>query len=133
LIVAGWAIVNYQNNKRETRKEIRASLLDLYTHLDAIEDAAIDYHTTDGSPAKARRIRRDIQQIAPRILMARRGQMKIDYKRAVFELRRAITLENFDTENYAPRPSDDPLLDEISRTKTNLIFALEGAYGRAYP
>lgn len=135
LIVAGWWLVNYQNNARETRKEVRASLVDLYKHLDAIEDAAFSYHTGTGALVEARRLKRDITQIAPRIVMLRRGPMvgKINYARPLFEFRKSITFENFDTKNFAPKGPQDPFFDNISASKRELIAALESAYSAAYP
>lgn len=133
IIFVGWYVVNRQNNARETRKEIRASLLDLYKHLDGIEDAAFNYHAGTGNAGEARKIRRDIQQIAARIVLARRGSMQISYSRELAAFRKAVTFENFDTANFVAKPAQDPLFDQISDTKRNLIMALEQAYSKAYP
>lgn len=133
LIAAGWAVVNDQNNKRETRKEVRASLLELYKILDDIEDAAYEYHTTDGDIAKARKIVRAIHEIAPRIIMARRGPIKFHYTKELAGFRRAITFANFDTSTFERKQPGDPLFDEIAATKRELITALELAYSQAYP
>lgn len=133
IIFVGWALVNYQNNCRETRKEIRASLIDLYKILDGIEDAAFEYHTKTGDPVVARRIRRDIQQISSRIIMARRGPMRIDYARPLAALRKSITYDNFDSANFVAKNPQDVFFDSISESKRNLIFALERAYSAAYP
>jgi hypothetical protein len=132
VIFLGWIVVNYQNNARETRKEIRASLLDLYKQLDTIEDAAFEYHTKAGDPVIARRLRRDIQQIAPRIIMARRGPMKINYSKPLAAFRKSITFENFDSSKFVAKSPQDPFFDDITGCKRDLIGALESAYNRAY-
>jgi hypothetical protein len=133
LIVAGWVVVNHQNNKRETRKEVRASLLEVYKLLDEIEDAAYEYHSTDGDAGKARKIVRAIQQIAPRIIMARRGPIKFKYTKALADFRRAITFSNFDTSAFERKRPEDPFFDQIAAAKRELITALEQAYAQAYP
>lgn len=132
LIIVGWVIVNSQSNKRETRKEVRASLLELYKHLDGIEEAAFEYHTKVGDPAVARRIKRDILQIAPRIRMAIRGRMKVLSWSPVSKFRSAVTLDNFDTAQFVPKLPTDPIFDGISAAKVDLIANLEAAFGRAY-
>lgn len=133
LIVAGWMVVNSQNNRRETRKEVRASLLELYKLLDDIEDAAYEYHTTDGDAGEARKIVRAIQQIAPRIIMARRGPIKFQYTKPLATFRKAITFENFDTSKFERKQAEDPFFDAIAAAKRELITALELAYSQAYP
>ena len=133
LIVAGWMVINNQNNRRETRKEVRASLLELYKFLDEIEDSAYEYHTTDGDTGKARKILRAIQQIAPRIIMARRGPIVFHYTKALTNFRRAITFENFDTSTFERKRPEDPFFDAIAAAKRELITALELAYSQAYP
>lgn len=133
LIAAGWVVVNDQNNKRETRKEVRTSLLELYKVLDEIEDAAFEYHTTDGDAGKARKIVRAIQQIAPRIIMARRGPIKFHYTNALAGFRRAITFTNFDTSTFERKQPEDHFFDAIAAAKRELITSLELAYSQAYP
>jgi len=133
VIFIGWAVVNYQNNCRETRKEIRAALLDLYKLLDGIEDAAFEYHTKTGDPVIGRKIRRDIQQISSRIIMARRGPMKIDYAKLLAAFRKSITYDNFDSAKFVAKSPQDLFFDTISESKRNLIFTLEIAYSNAYP
>ena len=123
LIIAGWVVVNDQNNKRETRKEVRASLLELYRILDEIEDAAYEYHTTDGDAGKARKIVRAIHQIAPRIIMAKRGPIKFHYTRVLADFRRAITFENFDTAAFKRKQPEDPFFDAIAAAKRELIWS----------
>jgi len=133
LIIVGWVIVDSQNNKRETRKEVRASLLDLYKHLDAIEDAAFLYHSTTGDASEARKITRDIQQIAPRIVMARRGRMRVNYAQPLAAFRKAVTYENFDSIGFVSKKPHDQMFESIEACKKNLIATLESAFNSAYP
>jgi len=45
LVIAGWLLVNHQNNIREKRKEIRTILDKIQSLLDEIEIQAVNYHT----------------------------------------------------------------------------------------
>jgi len=128
LICLGWMVVNIQHNRRETRKEVRAALLELYKHLDGIEEAAFTYHTEDGDVAVGRRIKRDLLQIAPRIVMARRGGAAYAYAKPLGAFRRAITIENFDTAQFAAKSPNAPIFDDITAAKRDLIVALESGY-----
>jgi hypothetical protein len=133
VIFVGWYIVNRQNNNRETRKEVRASMLSLYRHLDEIEIDAIAYHTGDGDPLLARKIKRDIDQIPARIALAQRGSMKCRYSMYLIQFRQAITLNNFDSASFAPKDPTDRFFDAIVVSKRSLIYSLDRAYNRAYP
>lgn len=134
IIFVGWAVVSGQHNKRETRKETKERLQLLFKHLDEIEDAAFLYHTSKSpDPLLARRIRRDIEQISPRIRLAIRGPMKCAYSGALVRFRQSITLHNFDSATFAPKQTHEQLLDEIVSAKNALVYCLESAYNHAYP
>jgi hypothetical protein len=133
IIFVGWYIINRQNNNRETRKEVRESLLSLYRHLDEIETDAIAYHTGDGDPLLARKIKRDIDQIPGRISLAQRGSMKGRYAHHLIRFRQAITLNNFDTASFVQKEPTDRFFDEIVVSKRSLIHCLDLAYNHAYP
>lgn len=44
-LIIGWLIINYQNNQRETRKEVRASLNDIQSIIAELEVDGVRYHT----------------------------------------------------------------------------------------
>lgn len=132
IVLAGWAIVNRQHNNRETRKEIRSSFVDLYKLLDQIEDGAFQYHVSTGDPLLARKLKREIGQVPVRIKLAIQKRLKCPYATPLARLRRAITLENFETRDFKKKDAADPFFDEIIGAKTALIVALESAYNEAY-
>jgi hypothetical protein len=101
--------------------------------LDNIEDAAFDYHTQTGDVNVARGIKRDLQQIVPRIVMARRGPLQsVNYSKPLAAFRKSITFDNFESAQFVPKSARDPFFDEIAAAKRDLIMLLEQAYGRAY-
>lgn len=44
LIFGGWYIVNRQNNKRETRKELRAAFDEIHNNVRQLSELGINYH-----------------------------------------------------------------------------------------
>ena len=62
LIIAGWLLVNHQNNIREKRKEIRTILDKIQSFLDEIEIQAIQYHTNQASSDLAFQLKRSLNQ-----------------------------------------------------------------------
>jgi hypothetical protein len=133
LIVAGWAVINAQNNSRETRKEIRAALLDLYELLDEIEDDAFSYHTgTTGDAALARKIKRNISQISTRIKLALRDKLECEYARPLVAFRKSITLSNFDSNKFLSKSADSKFFNDISDAKQSLIVVLDRAFNAKF-
>jgi hypothetical protein len=132
LIILGWVIVNRQNNNRETRKEIRAGLLDLYKLLDEIEDDAFIYHTEIGDPVVARKIKRSISQIAPRIKLALRKRVECKYGFPLYAFRQSITLSNFETNLFAAKLPNDQFFTEIMDAKHALILRLDSAFNETF-
>src|SRR5687767_4253854 len=91
VVFIGWLVVNRQHNKRETRKEVRAGLNDLIKLLDNIEDLSLEYHTSESDLAKARKIRRGLAQIFPRLKNAFFEYPAFSASREVVAFRQAIT------------------------------------------
>jgi len=132
LVVCGWLVINQQNNTRETRKEIRAALLDLYKLLDEIEDDAFTYHTGVGDAALARKIKRNISQISPRIKLALRDRVECKYTHQLSAFRKSITLVNFESTAFESKAIDNKFFTDISDSKHNLITILDTAFNAKF-
>jgi len=132
LVILGWLVINWQHNKRETRKEIRAAFNGLYEMLNEIEDDAFSYHTGNGDPALSKRIKRRLGQIHSRINLAFMTTIRERCSREVFAFRRAVTLQNFDTVSHNSLPSTSPVFEEITATRERLINTLEQAFLKKY-
>ncbi len=61
LVIAGWWLVNRQNNIREKRKETRTLLDKIKSLLDDLEKQAIKYHTSPQSDDLAFEIKRSLK------------------------------------------------------------------------
>src|SRR5689334_20212946 len=99
LIIAGWLIVNWQSNLRETRKEIRERLDCLRDDTLRLEDLALQHHTVANDPVRRAEIRRMIAAVASSVRMVADAGLRIERRsQLVQDLRQAITLNNFDEE-----------------------------------
>ncbi len=131
MVIAGWLVVNNQNNFREKRKETRAILNQLRSDLDAIEKQAFSYHTAQEALIE---LGRDIKLSLSRISrdIARHDLLPSGKRHPIVKLRQAITLKNFDTDCFLTQNTNCELLEEISATKDNLIDALERHFKDQY-
>src|SRR4051794_25377630 len=103
LVVIGWYFVNRTNNQRETRKELRSAIDEFQMFLDQIETNAVRYHTSDTADVEvAMTLKRDLHRRLPARInrLEARGLEIKDLGKTVVELRKAVTLENFDSHKF---------------------------------
>jgi hypothetical protein len=131
-VIVGWIVINAQHNRRETRKEIRAALNDLYDMLNDIEDDAFVYHTGAGDPVLSRRIKRKLGQIFARVNLALVKTIDLRCASEIGAFRRAVTLHNFDTARHQSLLPVDQIFEEITATKERLVNRIERAFLEKY-
>lgn len=135
LIIAGWVIVNHQNNIREKRKEIRVTLDKIQIFLDEIENQAIQYHTVEASNDLSFQLKRNLNQKLRdklKILKTRNLDVKTCNSHLT-KFRQAVTLDNFDTSNYKTQTLNDDLIKNILLTKDRLSQEFEQSFAKRYP
>ena len=132
IVLRGWYIVNKQNNQRERRKEIRTSTDRLKERIEKLEQIAITFHSSGFDSEKARVILGEIQRISQTAIRTRLLSYE-EHKQLTLDLRRSITLDNFDATNHRELLLNNPLLDRIYRSVNNIIEALEDGFSRNYP
>ena len=131
LVVFGWIITHWLTSRREQRKEIRSKLDEIRKKLIELEKAAIDFHTSDSFfIEKSRAITLSISRISNEI--ERESKIKIDTSYFRGELRRAITLKNFDRSSFEKKDYDSPLLSKIADSHDQLVGRLEMNYINFY-
>lgn len=133
LVIIGWIIINWQHNRRETRKEQYSQLTEINTWLADIEHKAIAFHTAETYDQQTyRELVRDIARITPQIKLL--GLLNDSKAIAVLvtDIRRAITLNNADASTFEPKASNDPLLDDISNSIDELRIKLQKAFVAKY-
>lgn len=131
IVIVGWMVINDQNNKRETRKEIRARIDIVRKWIESAEIKAIEYHTSENNPPLARSIKSDIARISSTVNSIE-NILENDLPFLIFRFRSAVTLENFDATEHRVIEIDDDLIDGIAADTFALIDALEVGYSDKY-
>jgi hypothetical protein len=134
-VIAGWWLVNRQNNIREKRKEIRTLIDKTQSFLDELESQAIKYHTSDHSDELAFQLKRSLnKKIHNRLAILKLRNLDIEkcYP-CLKQFRQSVTLENFDTADFALRNISDDLIKNIWLSKENLSQELERSFAKKYP
>jgi hypothetical protein len=90
------------------------------------------YHTGTGDPALARKIKRNIGQICPRITLALRGRLDCKYSHPLSAFRKSITLVNFESNTFESKAIDNKFFSDISDAKHSLIAVLDMAFNSKF-
>jgi hypothetical protein len=124
LVIVGWLIVNWQNNRREERKEIRAALAKIFEDIDALQKEAITYHT---SKRKNYNLETTIVMMESR-LSEHLGYLRIRNSSYIHEYSSfvdAITLDNFQSSIFSRQAPSSVIVENIRDTSSELESALE--------
>jgi hypothetical protein len=124
LVIIGWLIVNWQNNRREERKEIRAALTKIFEDVSALQDEAITYHT---SARRNFNLETKIVMMESRLsehlsyLRIRSSSYTSEYSKFVD----SITLDNFESSVFFRQAPSSIIVESIRDTSSELESALE--------
>lgn len=128
LVILGWTLVNRQNNSREERKEIREFISDISKRVAELRDASFKYHTaTQKDDTLSADIRFKFIMLGARFTTLRRYGI-LDNTDLVKQLRRAATLENFDTLHFQSQPANSNIIAEIETATEAITEGLERAF-----
>lgn len=132
ILVGGWFVVHHLSTKRDLRKEARDRLDQLVFALREIEEKSIQFHQSDSYNGDvARSLLFDIQRIIAKFKRYPCGSFGIS-KNLLIELRRAITLKNFDPSEFVCQPVNSAILNDISNAVDDIEDQLEKEYERIY-
>ena len=134
IVILGWAFVNHQNNLREKRKEIRSLIDSVNVQLNEIELLAIKYHTNEATEELAFQLKRSLsQQLLSKFKVLELRGFKIGscdtYRK---QLRKSVTLKNFDTNDYQVQGFSSEIVKDIWLTKDRLTHEMEKCFSRNY-
>jgi hypothetical protein len=135
VIILGWSIVNRQNNQREKRKEVRTLIDKVQELLNKIEIDAISYHTqVSNTEELAFQLKRNLNQtLRDKLEILEIRQIDVSHCRNLHkELRKAVTLNNFDTANFQAQILSSSIIRGISLTKDRLSQELEKRFAQQY-
>lgn len=124
LVIIGWLIVNWQNNRREERKEIRTALTKIFEDIKSLQDEAIAYHTS---------ARRNFNLETKIVMMESRLSEHLSYLRIrnssytseYSEFVDSIMLENFESSAFSRQALSSTIIESIRDTSSELESALE--------
>lgn len=133
LVAVGWIIVNIQNNSRESRKEIRAKIDAVKKSLDEVEDLSVQHHTVSQDLLRCMRIKRVFVSVGREIRMISGAGLDInDAAHSLTRFRQAVTIKNFESNDYKTITLGDEIVADIGATSDNVRSKLELAYSEKF-
>lgn len=128
VVIVGWIVVNYQNNKREIRKERRKAADEAKSIIREIYQSAVIYYTKAerDQEQKIKNLLDELEIELQRI--PERGQNTSGMKGLIFrlnDLRDTITLDPFESAALCPLLPDDDIIRSIALSKNQLIAEIE--------
>lgn len=136
LVILGWGIVSNQNDRREARKEIRATIDFVITLIYDTHTKAVDFYMRPASDPTCPLLRAQIIRDLGRIGMIISACEIVDHSQPIHskvsDLRRAITLHEFDQPDRAAKSYSDQRLTEITLATKELSEVLESRFRERY-
>jgi len=132
IVVAGWFVVHHLSTQRDQRKEARERLDQFISALREIEEKAVQFHQSDSYKVDvARSLLFDIQRIIAKLKRHPFGSFVVspDLQK---ELRRAVTLRNFDPSKFSCQPANSSILSNVANAVDDIEEQLEKEYERNY-
>jgi hypothetical protein len=133
--IVGWVIVSRSNDKRETRKELRAFVDAVRDLVAVIEDKAYEYYQTEhgASQSLALGLKRDIARLAGVLNILKAANGCFSHEEEMKAFRQAVTGKDFESREREVCAASDRLFLEISTAAQDVIEVVEAAFAKAYP
>lgn len=133
LILGGWFVVNWQNNRRESRKELRAAIDSLRSDILSLRTTSIKYHTTmpvsgDGNAILV--LFKRLSRSTNRLNVKRREINSVGAYMNAFK--QAVTLSNFQSHRHRVHHSGSDFIDLIECSVEELLDELEDCFCKKY-
>lgn len=130
-VVTGWIVVNWQNNNREERKEVRSSLSEALEEIINLEDVSSEYHTGSSREISAEKeITKKITRLSSKVRHLRFESPRIN--KLFIKFKQSMTLDNFETNRFSTQDLDSEILELISMYSEQLQDELEAEFSRSY-
>lgn len=131
-IVAGWVVVHYLSAIRDRHKDSRDIKDKLIGRIIDLEKKAIEFHQLDQHDSqKGMEILSDIQRISSALGRAPLSLLQIETDH-IKELRRAMTLHNFDQGSFKQQPADSKIFPRINLATEKLTEVIESKFSARY-
>lgn len=136
LVILGWWIVSSGHNRREDRKEVRASLTQIATLIRAIEENAHRYLVSSATSEESRTlsiaIKRDLKRLSGDLQRFELSCKGTQYRFELIGFRQAITGGEFDSKRRAACAQDSVKLADVSSAADALVAVLEVAFASRF-
>lgn len=130
-VIIGWWIINRQNNHRETRKEVRASVNEIQAMISGIEKSALHFHSNLYSEEKKSRLIFEFRLMSVRAGLTT-SVLGVELSSQITDLRQSIMTENWDKVGFNPVETNSVLLKTISLKSHELSDELEKSFFDQY-
>lgn len=130
LVLLGWLVVNHQNNLRESRKELRASLDNIVKDIDALKELSLKYFTTrhKDSYETAFRIKAELARLIRTIERLSNNNPSFNVMPHLGEFMDAVSGDDFENDKRSIKSYSnniDTSLYNIPYCAENLVQAIE--------
>lgn len=128
----GWLVANFQANKREKRKELRAEIDRVILTVHGLLEAARQYYTKAGDDREDARLRIHtlINRASGQIELLDRHQDDPKVQSRFVSLYEAITNGDFESKDLKPAPLSGERYTRIAFAAENLVSKIEEWYCR---
>lgn len=123
--LAGWVIVNNQNNHRETRKEARSAADRCKVLTREVAQYGVEYWSGTGNDVQPWKIRAGFEELEVEIERFHDEGMRKRLLNLQVELVDAVMGYNFDIAGFKPVAQDHPVFKQIPAARQSLLFAIE--------
>lgn len=134
LVVCGWLVVNWQTNRRERRKEIRAAIDTIEDLVLDVEVAARKYYQLAGTDSDAKALALEIKSLTRRLAarMAALANFRSEFhsEQQLISFRAAVTGGDFESASRQPLDLTHQRYLEISNEAVALVSFLDGKYAK---
>lgn len=131
LVIAGWLIINLQNNHRETRKEVRNNLNTIYNDIEDLLEKSVAFHADHWNDINAKLITAKIDRTISSINTIS-TVIGINSSSECKSLRQSITLNNFDKSSHIRLSGEEEQITEITDAAYVLLDKLENSFIQKY-
>ena len=131
LTLAGWFLVNHQNNTRERRKDARSAADKCKALAREAAQLGIDYW--GGGDQVAWKVKAALEELEVEIrrFPAHKGREQLTDALADF-VDAVATGDDFDTTHRAPKPPDGLVMRDLARTRQAFLHVVEAQFEKYF-
>lgn len=133
LVILGWGVFIFDNNRRTRRTEIRALVNDAINIIEDLEKVAHSYWIKQGNdPILAAEIKRGVPRLVRIINVLKRHDGKFDVLDKIKIFRQTMTTGEFETKSRTAVNINAPRITDISEAAFDLTDNLEIIFDECY-